>query len=245
MKYTVDINGIEVQADYSEDSLNTIWKPLLARMTTLQRQLGRRILVMLAAPPGAGKSTICSFLEYLSKTSEEYVPVTAIGMDGFHRYQDDLLSHTTVRDGEEIPLVKIKGAPITFQLEGLKERVKRVAAGEVCGWPTYNRMTHNPLEDAITVQGDIILLEGNYLLLEEDGWKDLAQYADLTIGIHASEELLRTRLVDRKHKSGTPMEQAAAFVEYSDMVNVRTCLEHSARADVNLELGEDNQYYVI
>ena len=30
----------------------------------------------------------------------------------------------------------IKGAPPTFDLEKLTERLKRVAAGENCGWPT-------------------------------------------------------------------------------------------------------------
>ena len=47
-----------------------------------------RILVMLAAPPGAGKSTLVSFLEYLAKDAVPEKAFQAIGMDGFHRKQE-------------------------------------------------------------------------------------------------------------------------------------------------------------
>jgi hypothetical protein len=160
-------------------------------------------------------------------------------MDGFHRYQDYLLTHTVVQGGKEVPMVKIKGAPITFDLELLASRIARVAAGEVCGWPTYDRMLHNPLEDAILVEGDIVLLEGNYLLLDEDGWRELKNYADYTIKIIAKEPQVRKRLIDRKHASGTPYEEAVRFVESSDLVNVRTCLEKSLPADLTLRLEND------
>ncbi|WP_256374471.1 hypothetical protein [Butyrivibrio sp. MC2021] len=41
--------------------------PLLKRLTATQKEKGERVLVMLAATPGAGKSTLCSFLEELSR----------------------------------------------------------------------------------------------------------------------------------------------------------------------------------
>ena len=83
--YKVLINGLAVDAFYSEECVETIFIPLLKRLTELQRQKNRRILVMLAAPPGAGKSTLCSFLEKLSKETDGVTPLQAIGMDGFHR----------------------------------------------------------------------------------------------------------------------------------------------------------------
>lgn len=244
MNFTVDINGIEVDAYYSNESIEQIFLPLLRQLTALQREKKKRILVMLAAPPGAGKSTLCEFLTRLVEQDKSLENIKIIGMDGFHRYQDYLVSHTTIRDGKEIPMVQIKGAPITFDLPLLKERIAKVAAGEVCGWPTYNRMTHNPTEDAITVEGDIVLLEGNYLLLDHGGWEELSTYADYTIRIIASEDDLRARLVERKHKSGASMEEAIAFVEYSDLYNARLCLEHSKEADLTLYLDSDGSYYI-
>lgn len=242
IQYNVTINGIEVHAQYTEESVQNIFLPLLHRLSDLQKKKKGRILVMLAAPPGTGKSTLANFLRELAGQEPDITPITVIGMDGFHRYQDDLLSHTTARNGTEIPLVQIKGAPITFALERLAERIRKVAEGEECGWPEYSRLLHNPIENAITVKGDIVLLEGNYLLLDKEGWRDLAAYADYTIRIKADENMLKGRLVERKINSGAEPEEALRFVEFSDLVNVRECLENTGRADLTLMLCEDGSY---
>ena len=233
-EYSTIINGIEVKAVYSDGAVNNIFIPLLKKLTELQKERNRRILVMLAAPPGTGKSTLAGFLEKLSTETEGVGRIQAIGMDGFHRRQEYLVSHYTFRDGKQIPMVDIKGAPITFDIEKLTENVRRITLGESFGWPGYDRLIHNPVEDAVFIEGDIILLEGNYLLLDEDGWRDLSGYADYTISIKAEEDILRKRLVDRKIKSGASEEKAAKFVDYSDMYNVRICLEKTMKADLEL-----------
>lgn len=245
MKYDIEINGIMVNATYTDENIKEIFIPILKKLTEMQKEKGSRVVAFLAAPPGSGKSTLLSFLKYLSMNTEGVSPITTIGMDGFHRYQDYLINHTMVRDGKEIQMVKVKGAPETFDIERLRERIERVAAGEECGWPDYNRMKHNPEEDAIFVIGDIVMLEGNYLLLDEAGWKDLKNFADLTIKISADENLLRKRLVDRKVKSGSNLEQAEAFVDFSDMYNVRTCVEKSGDADFEIRIRNDETYEIL
>ena len=155
MDYKVTINGIPVEAHYSEHAVDEIFVPLLKKLTELQMMKQRRILMLLAAPPGAGKSTLLSFLEKISLEREELMPVQVIGMDGFHRYQEYLLNHFVNRDGRDIPMVKIKGAPVTFDLEKLKARVADVAGGKICGWPVYDRLLHNPVEDAVMIEADI------------------------------------------------------------------------------------------
>lgn len=240
-----NINGLDIEARYSESTVENIFLPFLQKLTDLQKEKGRRILVMLAAPPGAGKSTLLSFLEQLAHENGKLKEIQTIGIDGFHRQQEYLLTHTTLRNGEEIPMVRIKGAPITFDLEKLTERVRRVAAGEICGWPVYDRLLHNPIEDVIRVDGDIVLLEGNYLLLDEDGWRDLSKYADYTVSLVADEELLRTRLIERRIKTGVSEEDSRKFVDYSDMVNVRTCLQKSMSADLTLKICPDDDYILV
>jgi len=140
-------------------------------------------------------------------------------------------------------MVDIKGAPVTFDLELLTAAVKRVAAGETCGWPVYDRMRHNPVEDALRVDGDIVLLEGNYLLLDADGWRELPDYADYTVSIRADEALLRSRLIDRRMKTGVDEAAATRFVDYSDMPNVRLCLEKTLPADCRLWIDADGDYH--
>ena len=245
VSYSVLINGLEVNAVYSRESIEGIFLPLLRRLTRMQKEKGRRVLMLLAAPPGAGKSTLLSFLEKLASEDEQSGEIQIIGMDGFHRRQAYLVSHTVIRDGEEMPMSRIKGASLTFGLEKLTERLQNIASGEICGWPVYDRRLHDPVDDVITVDGDIVLLEGNYLLLDEPGWRELRKYADYTVLIRADEELLRRRLTDRKAKGMASCEEAEKFVEFSDMRNVRTCLENSGSADLELEMTGDGEYRIV
>ena len=139
-------------------------------------------------------------------------------------------------------MVEVKGAPETFDLEALTQRVKSLAAGETTGWPVYDRLLHNPVEDAVRVDGDIVILEGNYLLLDMDGWRDLASCADYTISVRADEGMLRERLIGRRMKTGVSREESIRFVDFSDMPNVRLCLNSSLPADLQLEIDSRGEY---
>ncbi|MCR4568217.1 MAG: nucleoside/nucleotide kinase family protein, partial [Pseudobutyrivibrio sp.] len=242
--YYVNINGIDVEARFDEECINSIFKPLLLHLAQLNKEKGKRLLVMLAAPPGAGKSTLVSFLESISKDIIPECKVQAIGMDGFHRRQEYLISHSAIVDGEEVSMVDIKGAPITFDIDKFREYIEQALIQPKFSWPVYDRHLHNPVENAITIDSDILLLEGNYLLLDEDGWKDISHWADYTISIKADPKMLRERLIDRKEKSGNTREKAEQFVDYSDMRNVRLCLAHSKKADLELYLKSDGNFEV-
>ena len=158
MVYFANINGIDIRAEFCDDTVRDLFVPLLKELSRMHSEKKSRILVMLAAPPGAGKSTLVCFLEYLAKGIIPDKTLQSIGMDGFHRRQEDLLSNTAIVNGEEIPLVRIKGAPITFDLAGLRIKIKELTEKSVCKWPRYDRLLHNPIEDAITVDADIVLL---------------------------------------------------------------------------------------
>ena len=90
-----------------------------------------------------------------------------------------------------------------------------------------------------------MILEGNYLLLDEPGWRELKDLADYTVLIRADKELLRTRLADRKAMGMATRQEAEKFVEFSDMRNVRTCLEHSGDVDLTLEMTGDGEYRIV
>ena len=244
MEYNVNINGIDVHASYSAESIDTIFKPLLHRLSDMRKTKSARLLVMLAAPPGAGKSTLVSFLECLAKNLIPEYKVQAIGMDGFHRRQEYLTEHTMAVDGAEVRMVDVKGCPETFDLDKLRVSIEGALAGTKKTWPAYDRHLHNPVEDAIKLDADILLLEGNYLLLDAPGWDKLSSIADYTIKISADSDMLRARLIDRKEKSGNSRKKAEQFVDFSDMRNVRLCLEHSKSADLELVLDSDNSYVV-
>lgn len=243
MELSMTVNGLDVQAHYSDAEVDQILLPLLASLTELWESKGSRILVMLAAPPAAGKTTLAAALEYLSNTVPGSCKFQAIGMDGFHRHQSYLDEHYMDRDGQSVLMARLKGAPETFDLDLLHAALESVADGETCGWPTYDRTIHDPLDDAITVDGDVVLIEGNYLLLDEEGWRDLAELADYTISIVADPDFLYGRLVDRKSASGIDRAEAEAFVRKSDLYNARTVLDRSRDADMTLELFTDGSYH--
>ncbi len=243
-EYRACVNGIRVSARYSSRAVREIFLPFLRQLTELRQKKGKRILVLLAAPPGAGKTTLAGFLEKLSRETPDTEKIQALGMDGFHKRQEYLLSHTAERDGRQITLVEIKGAPVTFDLENLTAGIRKLAAGEACGWPAYDRLLHNPVENAVRAEREIILLEGNYLLLDEDGWRDLPGYADFTVSVRAEENMLRDRLIGRRIRTGVEKEAAVRFVDFSDMPNVRLCLEKTMKADLELRTCADGDYSI-
>ena len=236
MNYSANINGIEYSVSYSDTLVNSSLIPLLRHLSQLHTEKGSRVIVMLAAPPGTGKSTLVSFLEYLAKSVIPDKRVQSVGMDGFHLRQEYLLTHTVELDGEQIPMARIKGAPITFDLQVLRTKIEEAVRGQTCKWPHYDRQLHDPVDNAITIDADIVLIEGNYLLLDADGWRNLSQYADYTISLTADEEMLRSRLIRRKMKTGMTQEDAKRFVASSDMRNVRLCLDKTMKADLELSI---------
>ena len=243
MRRTLINSGRVIEAEFSDGNARDIFLPLLFRLTALRREKGRRVVALLAAPPGAGKSTLAALLEALSRETPGVAPLTALGMDGFHRRQAYLESHTLWRNGELIPMARVKGAPETFDLEALQSALSRVAAGEDCPWPAYDRTLHDPVDGALQVTGEIALVEGNYLLLDEPGWRELRAYADYTLFIAADPQRLRGRLTARHLSVGKAPETAAAIVD-SDMANARRCLERSAPADLTLRLMDDDTFTV-
>ena len=239
MIYNAIINGLNVTSYFSDEDIQNIYIPLLRRLTHMYNEKGSRIIVLMAAPPGAGKTTLSSFLSFLSCKMKDIKPIMAIGMDGFHYYQEYLDTHTVLREGKEVLLAEIKGAPETFDLFKLSKGIERLFNNEIVKWPEYDRHIGNPIENVYTVDEDIVLIEGNYLLLNYPGWKDLKKFADYTIMLRIDEESARNRLITRKMKGkGISFEEASAHVESSDLYNYRNVVNNSMAADILIDFSD-------
>lgn len=244
MIFETEINGLKEKALYTPDNIKNIFIPMLESFRDLQKKKGRRIVVMLAAPPAAGKSTLAAFLKYLSEIVDDLEPLTPVGIDGFHKTQKELEIGTISIGGIETNLAAVKGAPDTFDIDSLERHVKMVAQGKECEWPVYSRVSHNP-EKGGKVTGNIVLVEGNYLLLDDERWKKIAKHADCRISIYAQEDMLEQRLIERKVRGGMSLHEARKFVKSSDMNNVRLCLDHMCKADLSLLAKADGSYMVV
>ena len=241
MEARLAVNGLEVGARYADEDVAGVFVPLLRRWTAMRAERDDRLVVFLAAPPGAGKTTLSLFMEWLSRRVEGVEPLQAVGMDGFHYPNAYLDAHTFVENGQEVTLRSRKGAPQTFDVGGLRAALADARGASPRAWPTYSRVLHDPVPASLPIAGRILLVEGNYLLLDQGRWAGLAELADATVFLSAPEELLRGRLVARKVAGGSTPEEAEAWYAASDGRNVATVLTHHLPADVELELLADGR----
>lgn len=234
MKVTLIINGLETQACFKEQEVEALHKPLLKQLAAKQKQLQRRLVVFLAAPPGTGKSTLVAFWEYLSSLDPALPAIQALPMDGFHHYNEYLLANN---------LKQHKGAPQTFNIQkltGVLQDLQKPGSR----WPQYDRNLHDPLENAITVEAPIVVVEGNWLLLNQPEWQALRPLCDFSVFIAAPAELLSERLISRKIRGGLSREQAEEFFHATDGPNVLRVLEGSLSADMQLVMDEQGGYHL-
>ena len=242
LTYNMEVNGIWQEVRFSTEAIEKIFMPLLHELTDLKMTLDRKVIAYLVAPPGAGKSTLAQFLEKLSRErSDEVDPIRALSMDGFH-YTAAYMNITSVeRDGEKFLMRDIKGAPETFDVDLLIDKIREVRQ-EGTNWNVYDRRIHDVLPDYWSVEDDIILLEGNYLLLKETGWTNVRVLSDYSVFIDAEPTILRERLVNRKIAGGWSREDAEKFFDFSDAKNIERVRNNSARADENWKLLPDGDF---
>ena len=241
MKRTLSVNGFDTEVFFSDREVEEILRPLLRCLTQKYEEEGRRQIAFMAGPPAAGKSTLALFLQELSR-EEGFAPVQALGMDGFHYPNAYLDTHTVKRGEEEILLRRIKGSPETYNTPDMEAVLHRIRSdflsGKPCGvrWPSYDRNLHDVVPDTYPITGAVLLIEGNYLLLDEPVWERLRSYADTTIMLRAREGDLRERLISRKVRGGMAREAAVLWYENTDRGNIQTVLNRSVKADFEIPL---------
>ena len=140
-----------------------------------------------------------------------------------------------------VPMKEVKGCPETFDIEKLKRKLAELKDGTT-KWPIYDRKIHDVVEDAEEVKKQIVLIEGNWLLLKEKPWDELIQECDDSIFILADETLLHDRLVHRKIKGGLGKKEAETFYEKSDSKNVRRLMQAHWNAGENWQMKQDGSY---
>jgi len=199
----------------------TLSNEYLERINTLT-QHGRRALLGIVGPPGAGKSTVAAALVAAMKGRAQLLP-----MDGFHLAQVEL---------ERLGRAHRKGAPDTFDSEGfvaLLERVRR-QRDEIVYAPEFRREIEEPIAGAIALlpQTPLVVAEGNYLLLDDGPWAKVRALLDEVWYIDVDDDIRRGRLVERHMRFGRTEQQAKDWVESTDEPNARLIARGKARADL-------------
>jgi pantothenate kinase len=181
-----------------------------------------RCIVAIAGPPGSGKSTLAErLLQVLPENS-----AAVISMDGFH-YDDIVLNARGLRPR--------KGAPETFDYRGFAALLKRIRASEPeIAIPVFDRSVELSRAGAAVVGSDVkfILVEGNYLMLDEEPWSALQGLFDFSIFLDVPRGELERRLMERWRGHGKSDEDARAWIASNDMPNIERVLARRLRADL-------------
>ncbi|WP_392507531.1 nucleoside/nucleotide kinase family protein [Naumannella halotolerans] len=187
----------------------------------------RRILGITGVP-AAGKSTLAEAL--VAVLAREYGRrVAHLPMDGFH-LADVELARLGRLDG--------KGAPDTFDAHGFASLLERVRTEQdvIIYAPAFERELEQPVAGAIPIhpEAELIITEGNYLLLDEPGWRRSRAAIDQVWYCEVDETLRRQRLLARHLRYGKELAQAEAWIAVVDDPNAAAVAAVAATADLRV-----------
>ncbi len=189
-----------------------------ARSNTVQPPL----IVAIAGPPATGKSTLAERLtEDLRAAGHIAVHCP---MDGFHKPNTQL-------DAEG--LRRVKGRIDTFDATAFAQAVARLAKGDVFWWPRYSRRSHDPVPEGTRIEGveTVCIVEGNYILTNDEPWRSAAAHFDLRIFMDAPDGLLRQRLAQRHERGGKGESETSKKIARTDMPNAKEIRKSANAAD--------------
>jgi pantothenate kinase len=147
-------------------------------------------------------------------------------MDGFH-YDDRVLEARGHRPR--------KGAPHTFDVDGFGAMLARLAAddGRDVAVPVFDRDIEIARAGAriIPAATRLIIVEGNYLLLDDPAWARLRPNFDVTVFLAVPATELGARLERRWIGFGLAGAALRDKLEGNDLPNARLVVERSVPAD--------------
>jgi len=180
-------------------------------------------MVAVAGPPGSGKTAFATILVAMVNAEASDDLAVLVGLDGWHYPNDYLATHYMDRGGERIALRSIKGAPETFDATGAYDCLSEIRRGEHVSFPVYSRRLHEPVPGGGSVDSShkIVVVEGNYLLLDEDPWNRFRQLFDVRVFISASLETLMDGLKERHLRGGKTLAATERQIREVDLPNAR------------------------
>ncbi|MGA8977702.1 MAG: nucleoside/nucleotide kinase family protein [Pedococcus sp.] len=194
---------------------------------------GRRRILGISGAPGAGKTTlVLAVLAAAAADPRLAGRVAHVPMDGYHLPNAEL---------DRLGRRHRKGAPDTFDVEAYAATLT-TARGlpRAALWaPSFDHTVGEPDPDTIEVpeDADLVLTEGNYLLLPDGGWPAVRAQLDEVWFCDLGGEQRRARLIDRHVLTGREVDDAEAWVDRSDEANARLVVTGRLDADLVLVDG--------
>ena len=187
-----------------------------------------RILIAIAGPPGSGKSTVAEIVTHLM--NKNLMKTSLVPMDGFH------LDNKTL---ERKNLFDRKGAPETFDVKGFIELIKKLRFKRNSSVPLFDRKLDEVVKNGrkISSEQEYIVIEGNYLLLNKELWRDLYDYWDYKVFLSVDNSVLKSRLIERWLDANHTYSEAETRVIKNDLVNAKVVNSNRLKATLELQTG--------
>lgn len=152
---------------------------------------GGRRLIGITGPPGAGKSFTAAVIAARLGSR-----AAVVAMDGFHLANEVLV---------ELGLRDRKGIAATLDAEGfaaLLDQLRHAGPATVYA-PRFDRDREETVAGAVEVGPDVevVMVEGNYLLVDDDRWYPVAAALDATYYLDVPAPVRAVRLLAR-HRAG-------------------------------------------
>jgi pantothenate kinase len=183
-----------------------------------------RTLIGIAGAPGVGKSTFAR--QFAQQQIRDGVPTVVVGMDGFHLSQAEL-----VRLGRRDRM----GAPDTFDLPAFLSALRVLRDARLPAvLPVFDRNVEEARPRALKVGPEIrtVIVEGNYLLHDRDGWEEVLPLLDSVLFLEAPEKSRVERLIRRHVEFGKTEEEARAWALGTDQRNAELIAPGRERASM-------------
>ena len=198
---------------------------LIKLLDNLKNDLKNRYFIALSGPPASGKSTISEKL--VKDLTLKGHNSSILQMDGFH-YDDQILKQKSL-------LLK-KGAPETFDVMGFLNFLFRLQNENEVAIPIFDRSLELSRSSAVIISKEtrVVIVEGNYILLKTQPWRELHKFFNSTIMINTKHEILEKRLIERWRSFNIPEEEIKQKVFENDLPNGVNVIKNSILADFNL-----------
>ncbi len=187
--------------------------------------------------PGSGKTTVARELTEGVNTRTAPQTMMALGMDGFHLTQAELRRFPD----PELAFAR-RGAPWTFDMEALHERLDSLREGagrRAVSWPGFEHDVGDPVPGAYTIPAStrLVIVEGLYLLHQANGWRAVSRCFDERWYLDTPLEVALERLAHRHMQAwGMSRAEAEHRITTNDRPNAELVLQSRNCADWRLVL---------
>lgn len=190
-----------------------------------------RYVVGVAGCPGSGKSTLAKQVVHIINAIQGEECVIMLPMDGYHytkaeldRFEDPLEAHAR------------RGAHWTFDAEGFVDMVENIAKNtdEIIYAPTFDHGQGDPVERGVCIEKHhaIVIVEGNYVLLDMEPWNRLRYVFNETCFIDCDIDEAMRRVYNRQTRNGATPRESRHRIETNDRPNALQIQETAEAAHV-------------